>query len=83
MYCNIEGGKKIGMPRYYKDKIYTETERERIAFFARLKADELLAKHEAEMYARFGDDWIRCEVEVHKRMFEKMYKDAERGRNKI
>lgn len=27
MYCNIQDGKKIAMPRYYKDKIYDEYER--------------------------------------------------------
>lgn len=24
MYCNIEGGRKIAMPRYYKLRIYTK-----------------------------------------------------------
>lgn len=27
MYCSIDGGKKIAMPRYYKNKIYTEEQR--------------------------------------------------------
>ena len=27
MYCNLEGGKKCTMPRYYKQKMYTEEER--------------------------------------------------------
>lgn len=31
-YLNLMDGKKIGMPRYYKDKIYSEEERERVAF---------------------------------------------------
>lgn len=30
MYCNIEDGKKIGMPRYYKQKIYHEKQRQAI-----------------------------------------------------
>lgn len=29
LYCTVEGGKKIAMPRYYKNKIYTETERQK------------------------------------------------------
>lgn len=37
MYCNLPDGKKISMPRYYKDKIYTEDERSVIAFFTRQK----------------------------------------------
>lgn len=32
-YLNIDDGKKIAMPRYYKEKLYTELERKRIAFF--------------------------------------------------
>lgn len=32
MYCNIENGKKIAMPRYYKNKIYNETEKKIVAF---------------------------------------------------
>lgn len=32
VYVNLEDGKKASMPRYYKDKIYSENERKRIAF---------------------------------------------------
>lgn len=37
MYCNLPEGKKISMPRYYKDKIYQEHQRKRAAHFARIK----------------------------------------------
>lgn len=30
MYCNLEDGVKIAMPRYYKDKLYNEDERQEI-----------------------------------------------------
>lgn len=36
MYVNVEGGKKVSMPRYYKDRIYTETERCIAAFHSRV-----------------------------------------------
>jgi hypothetical protein len=29
-YCNLKDGKKIAMPRYYRDKIYDELEKFRI-----------------------------------------------------
>jgi len=29
-YVNIIGGKKAAMPRYYKDRLYTEAERQKI-----------------------------------------------------
>lgn len=44
MYLTVEGGKKIGMPRYYKDKIYNEEEREQAAYAGLLKARELAKK---------------------------------------
>jgi len=38
MYCNLSDGKKISMPRYYKDKIYNDIERKEIADAFALKA---------------------------------------------
>lgn len=48
MYCNLTDGKKISMPRYYKDKIYSEQERKRVAFFARIKMIEESFRKETE-----------------------------------
>lgn len=48
MYVNIDGGKKIAMPRYYKQKIYDETERKRAAFFI---GKNVVRKQLAEMRA--------------------------------
>lgn len=31
MYCNLSDGRKISMPRYYKDKLYTDQERKIVA----------------------------------------------------
>lgn len=44
MYCNLLDGKKVSMPRYYKDKIYNEQQRKRAAFFSRIKMEERKAK---------------------------------------
>lgn len=38
MYCSIEEGKKIGMPRYYKQKLYDDETRKRIGEISREKA---------------------------------------------
>lgn len=43
-YCTLPDGKKITMPRYYKDRIYFEEERKRIAYFGRIKQRELEEK---------------------------------------
>lgn len=35
MYCNLKDGKKITMPRYYKDKVYEEHERIQVGHYSR------------------------------------------------
>lgn len=83
MYLNIEEGKKISMPRYYKDKIYSEMERKRVAFFAIQTAEEQRIKREKKMYEIHGDSAIRVQIEVHMHQFKTMYKNAEQNRDKI
>lgn len=39
VYLTIEDGKKVSMPRYYKDKLYTDQERKRIAFLGKIRAE--------------------------------------------
>lgn len=39
MYLNIENGKKIAMPRYYKDRIYTDYERGQSANLYKTRAE--------------------------------------------
>jgi len=54
MYVNLMEGKKASMPRYYKDKIYTEQERKRISHFVRLaqiekeQTKEITSRDQAE-----------------------------------
>lgn len=43
MYCTTRDGKKLAMPRYYKDKIYDEYQRQIVGHHQRL---ELLARQE-------------------------------------
>lgn len=73
MYCNLMDGKKIAMPRYYKEKIYTtQEEKWRIkAHFSALSEaiDQPLSEHEL--------------AEAHLASFNKFYHRAEQGRNKI
>lgn len=54
MYCNLEDGKKIAMPRYFKQKLYTDVERKAIGIEARkkmLQAEEL-ARSKDPLYER-------------------------------
>lgn len=82
MYIPIEDGKKIAMPRYYKDKIYDELQRKRIAFFNKQKAEQEREKFEREGIAKHGNDWERVKVSMDKHKFQK-FKNSQNGRDKI
>lgn len=81
MYCNIEDGKKIAMPRYYKDKIYTEWERKRVAFFALQKKVAAQLKAIADCTHPNGYNFAKAEADAAS--FRKFYKSALTGRNSI
>lgn len=48
IYVNLEGNKKASMPRYYKDKIYNDEERNKIknAFAAKMEESDQKAFEE-------------------------------------
>lgn len=48
-YITVDGGYKIAMPRYYKDKIYTDDEKAELGTLAEIAA----GKAESENYARY------------------------------
>ena len=50
MYVNLQGNKKASMPRYYKDRIYTQLEREQISSFSRNKFAEDILKDLFKIY---------------------------------
>lgn len=107
MYCVVpnSGGKKISMPRYYKDKIYSRTEsfmtggnpatgclprlfvtlkgeRERIGEYA-VKRNEVLAEEERIKWIEgYGPEWERFKADRVRYLFEKMYRNAEKGKGK-
>lgn len=70
-YCPLPDGKKIAMPRYYRDKLYTESQKKRLQFFASLREEEINPMPERDI------------VEAHVAAFKKFYHQAEQGRNKI
>lgn len=83
MYLNLEGGKKISMPRYYKNKIYDDDwQRPLIAHSSMLKARIRQDEIEAEMVKLYGEhDWRRVKAETDFYSFQKMYKNANKNRN--
>jgi hypothetical protein len=76
MYCNIIGNKKIAMPRYFKDKIYTEFDKVRISNHIKIKAE----LEEEKLKQEIGENYEQIIVERHINSFEKMHKNAEINR---
>lgn len=83
MYVTTEQGKKVSMPRYYKQKIYEEHERKKIAFFAVKKAIHKQMEHDRKMKELHGDNYVAVQVDIHNQKFIKMFKDAQKNRDKI
>lgn len=78
MYCVAEGGKKIAMPRYYKDKIYEPCERSIISGFHKGQ----LEQSDIEFRNLLTDKSARQQVESHKAQFRRMHAKSIEG-NKI
>lgn len=64
MYCTLPDGKKIAMPRYYKDKIYNEHQRKGIAYIAKKESQPL------------SGILTQATIEAHKQAFKRMHKQA-------
>lgn len=79
MYCNLKDGKKIAMPRYYKDKIYNKFDKFMISNYVK----ELSHLEEQKIYEELGDDAPRILVGRHMKQFDTMYRNAEINRNKF
>lgn len=59
MYCNLMDGKKIAMPRYFKQKLYTDEQRKMIAASALAKMMERNGKVYAKMDSKQFCDFMR------------------------
>lgn len=83
MYVPMKDGKKIAMPRYYKDKIYTEIQKSLINVHLKNVIKESDEKANNELVEQFGEFAEKVLVERHMSMFEKMYKRTQEGRDKL
>lgn len=79
MYIPIKDGKKIAMPRYYKDKMYSESEKTRIARKMERVGEEL----DREQIKKYGENIFSELAKIHIDSFRKMHKQSQLGRNKI
>ena len=78
----LPDGKKVAMPRYYKDKLYNEQERARIAFILGSEIRQADLKKEMENFKKYGDQVSRMKADHDRVSFSKMALDATK-RNKI
>ena len=79
MYIPMQDGKKIAMPRYYKDKMYTESEKNRIS----RKMEKLIEDMDEKLRQEYGENIYSELAKKHINAFRKMHKNSTEGRNKI
>lgn len=75
MYIPIEDGKKIAMPRYYKDKMYNQEEKDKIAIYMGKISEEIDIKLSKEFSSFTEQEMVMSERHIH--AFKKMQKIAE------
>jgi hypothetical protein len=75
MYVPIEDGKKIAMPRYYKDKMYNEEEKDKISKYMVKISEELLVEQSKEFISFTEQEKVMSERHIF--AFKKMQKAAE------
>lgn len=79
MYVNLTDGRKVAMPRYYKDKIYDLYQRKRIGAITRKKMLEKMEKEEQTLTVLDKLNKIQNDAAA----FRTMHKTANHSRNKI
>jgi hypothetical protein len=75
MYVPIKDGKKIAMPRYYKDKMYDEEEKGKINEYMAKIGEELLLAQSKEFDNFTEQEKVLSERHIF--AFAKMHKAAE------
>lgn len=79
MYVPLEDGKKAAMPRYYKDKIYSEGEKIKLNHHMKMEAEKQLEKDMTEL----GEKYYHIMYQRTKHAFTTYFKNAQTTRNKI
>ncbi len=82
----LEGGIKLPMPRYYRDKIFTEEQRLRQNAIIKQKALEKEEAAEQSFRRKYGDDMDYYAFRNHQRKIAKLetaFKGAQKNRDKL
>lgn len=86
MYLTVEDGKKIAMPRYLKELIYTRMERSEIAGYQKGEIEKRMLQETFDELQKGDESWngyLHGRKEAIKISFDRMFKNAEDGRDKI
>lgn len=78
MYIPLDDGKKIAMPRYFKDLIYGESERKKIILVSASRSDDLSAERQNYLHRMYGERSSEVQVEMHKLLFKKLQNKKEK-----
>lgn len=63
----VEGGKKVAMPRYYKDRIYLENERAQIASWGKQRAQTDLEKVKTKYGEHYDRDKVQADIDAFRK----------------
>lgn len=76
LYIPLIDGKKAPMPKYYRDRIYTERQRTQLNSWFKYKSPLMQAEKEEQYFKEYGPDWPKFVAEQHLHSFKKMQKNA-------
>jgi hypothetical protein len=83
MYVPLKDGKKVAMPRYYKDKIYNDIQKQTInRHFKKIMPDKIEEEWQdlVKEHGEFAGKQYSQKVE---QLFRRMYNDSQLGRDKL
>lgn len=87
MHLNSNDGKKIAMPRYYKDKIYSTEEKDAIAYHMKQRSLEIVEKAEYDYYNNNPNadyqSFRAYQMEQNTAAFKRMHEKSLKNRSKI
>lgn len=77
VFIKIEDGKKIPLPRYYKQKMYDEEEQQKIL----IAHKEQSIQHQQKTILELGEDWENILIQRKYEAFRRMYANSTKNRN--
>lgn len=83
MYVPTLDGKKIAMPRYYKERVYSPTQKLLISNHFKKEMPERFEEEYQNFKEEYGELHGKAYMEQVQRLFEKMYNDSQLGRDKL